>query len=74
MTETAATSRYRVRFLVPAEVTIEFDAADEDDAEDRSWPLAQAYLQSLMPQYGDGVASISADLDGIGAESIEALE
>ena len=57
--------RYSVRFEVPAEVTVIIDAEDKETACDDAWPLAQAYLATLLP---DSVgAAIHADLDGIGA-------
>lgn len=64
---------YRVRFLLPAEVTVVLDARDEEDAADRAWEAAQEHLQTFRPE-GTPSVLLSADLDGIGAESVEVAQ
>lgn len=60
---------FKCRYTVPMDLTVTVDAVDEDAAEEASLDLAQEYLQTV---FGDrrGVYA-HADLDGIGADSIE---
>ena len=62
--------RYKVKFSVPAEVVVYLDEEDEDTAADVAWELAQQHLQTVSVPSALEV-SVHADLDGIGADSVE---
>jgi hypothetical protein len=49
-------------------LTVDVDAADEDQAADVSWRRAEDYLQTVIGDH-DAV-SAEASLDGIGADDV----
>jgi len=64
-------STYRVRFMQMLELTVEVDAADEGDAEDKALAQSQAYLATLTG--GEGVSVDHTNLDGLGADEVTEL-
>jgi len=63
--------RYRVTFALPAEVTVEIEREDEEDAADAAWRVAEDYLDTMTPDAHG--ASFQGSLDGIGAERVEEI-
>jgi hypothetical protein len=60
---------YRVRFTVPVEVIVTVTAADEDDAEAAAFDIARHHVMALGT--GSTDVTVSGDLDGVAADSVE---
>jgi hypothetical protein len=64
--------KFRARFSTQAEVWVELEATDDEDAADKAWTAASEYLQTLAPSdIGNARVDIVVDLDGIGADQID---
>ena len=67
-------AEYQVTFQTNIEIVVTIKSDDDDAAADAAWQVAQDYLWTLGTQTGDErITSVNADLDGIGADSVEEI-
>jgi acyl-CoA hydrolase len=65
--------RYLATFHTSIEVGVQIEADDEDSAADQAWEIAQAYLDNVAGDRAMHVTA-SANLDGIGAETVKEIQ
>jgi hypothetical protein len=69
--------KYCATFETHLSITVLLDAEDEDSAADAAWQAANAHLQTypFARSTHDGATVLAdADLDGIGADTVEPAE
>jgi hypothetical protein len=64
--------RYRVSITTELNVVVHVDAADEDDAAETAWQIAEQFAQTIGTRTGDDrIKAVEASFDGIGADEVE---
>lgn len=62
-------AEYRVRFTTGIEINVTVEAADEDEAADRAWELANEWANTITGHAPDRITA-DVSLDGIGADEV----